>query len=217
MANGVSGTKGSSVASTGINTLHPSGEIDPWSTPKYEDKIAWLKQNTLLSPSEVVDTEEAIAKFTASGSSSIRYAQSIGDTSSVAGQRGVLLENYIEKAPQWDNSRNLHRGMEIDEELANSIVQGIKSGKTFDINNGGTASWSTKYARSEYFAQGYGGGVPVIFRIKKMTKATPVMHLSTCHDEMEVFSSKDNNFRPIKARKKNINGFKGWLIDVEQV
>ena len=126
-----------------------------------------------------------------------------------------MIENYIVKAPQWNNSMDLHRGMTLPQETIDSIIQGIPKGKTFDVNHSGTASWSTVYKKSENFC--YGPGVPVMFRAKKMTKATTVMHLSSIHGEFEVFSSKDNRFRPISAKKKNINGKQGWLIEVEQI
>lgn len=217
MANGVSGTKGASPAASSeapVNTLKPTGEIDPWSMTMSSDQIAWLKQNT-EGIKDYAKTLETIHNFTGSWSSDIRAAQKKGDTTSDYGRAGVRLEDYISKATQWDNSRDLHRGMTLDESVVKGILDGISSGKTYDINYGGTASWSTKYAKSESFC--YGKGVKVIFRTKKMKKATPVMHLSSVHGEMEVLSSKDNMFKPISAKKKMINGKEGWLIDVEQV
>ena len=233
MANGTSGTKstGGGNASTAapINNLPLKGDLDPGvvgnllsdlyphASSYQEAKTNWIKDHTDVDEGNASKTAAAIGHFTGSESGDIRHAQKNGDTTSSYGKDGVLLEDYITKAPQWDNSRDLHRGMDLSPDTVKGILDGIKSGKNYDINYGGSASWSTKYAVSEGFAGGYGGKVPVIFRTKKMTKATPIGHITSIKGEHEVLSSKDNMFKPIKATKKKINGKDGYLIDVEQI
>lgn len=232
MANGTSGTKGGGGSSkkaspnetAPVNNLAPHGEYEtkllsqlyPHANNYAEAKEQWVKDNTEVDPSKAYDTGIAIGYFTGSYSSEIRESQKNGKNDEY-GKYGELIEDYISKAPQWDNSHDLHRGMGLSADTVDGIIKGIKSGKTFDINNGGTASWSLKYAISEGFTSTANGKVPVIFRTKTMKNATSIEHMSSIHGEHEVFSSKKNNFRPIKATPKNINGHKGWLIDVEEV
>lgn len=227
MANGTNSTKGGGVAKTEapVNNLAPHGEYDgkligqlyPNASSYMDGKASWLKDHTDIDPAKAMDTADAIGKFTGAWSGDIRDAQKNNKKGSAA-EMGELLEDFIAKSPQWDNSHDLHRGMRLESSVVDGILKGIPQKKSFDINNGGTASWSTKYDVSENFASTYGGKkVPVIFRTKKMKNATSVEHLTSIHGEHEVLSSKMNNFRPLKATKKNIDGTPGWLIEVEQI
>lgn len=205
MANGVSGTRSSS-------SLQPLGELKGISG----SPLDWIKQNTTLDASVVADTYTAITKFTGSGSHDIRDAQLTG-AKDIYGQRGELIENYIKSARQWDNSVPLQRGMRVNADLIETLKLNMKTGTPFDVNRSGTASWSTKMDVARGFAESYDDRVPVIFRTKKMKNATPIMHLSSLGNEMEVFSSKDNRFKLKKMEKIVVEGKNGWLIDVEQV
>jgi hypothetical protein len=199
-----------SAASNGLSPLGAQSEIID-----YDDKIEWVKNNTNVS--DAAEAVYAVTTFTDSEFHAIRDAQRNGERGTQAAKDGETLEDYIKNAPQWDNSRDLHRGMSLSTTQVQSILKGIKNGEPFDINYGGTASWSGLYTVSEKFARDGIDKTPVIFRTKKMSNASPVMHLSTFYSEMEVLSSKDNNFRPIKATKKKINGVDGYVIDVIQI
>lgn len=213
MANGVSGTKGSGVAQQ-VNTLKPMGEM-PTGWTSDEEATEWVKANTNVPPDKLEDTVDAVRGFTGFSFHSIRAAQR-NNTDGYDAERGALIEDYIKQAPQWDNSKDLHRGVKMEENDVKQLLKDIKAGKPIDVNHSGTASWSTKYDVAESFAY-TSSYVPVIFRTKKMKNATTVMHISKHPDEHEVLSSKDNRFKAVKVRKKKIDGYDGYLIDVEQV
>lgn len=219
MANGTGGTKGGGAenttqASAPVNNLAPLGEMEK--VGGLSEKKEWVKNNTNVSPEKLEATMDAMDDFTGGYSTEIRYAQKKGEAGTIYGEKGAVLEDYIKEAPQWDNSRDLHRGMTLSPNIIKEMINTQGTNKTIDINNSGTASWSTKYARSENFCHAIGDDVPVMFRTKSMKNATPVMHLSNFYSEMEVISSKDNRFKIKKVSKKKINGKEGYLIDVEQ-
>ena len=215
MASGVSGTKGNTESNQPVNNLKALGELPAeYHDDNYTEQ--WMKENTNVPSEKLSDTAKAVRAFTSTGFWSIREAQLNNNTWSPAGERGVLIEDYIKQAPQWNNSKDLHRGVKLEKDEIQNILNDIKAGKAIDVNHSGTASWSTKYDVAEGFAY-TSSMVPVIFRAKKMKNATTVMHISKHPDEHEVLSSKDNRFKAVKVRKKKINGYDGYLIDVEPV
>jgi hypothetical protein len=180
-------------------------------------RVDWVKKNTTVSDPQAA--YNAVYGFTGFDSGDIREAQKKGEKGTTAAKQGAAIEDYIKKAPPWDNSKDLHRGMSLSTATVNDMVSQLKAGKKvdFDINNGGSASWSATYKVSESFAGTGWGKTPVIFRTKKMTGATPIMHLSHFFGENEVLSSKDNKFKAVKATKKKIHGVDGYIIDVVQI
>ena len=213
MANGTSGTKGGGGTATAkpVNNLPTAGELSP-----VNDRLDWIDKNTTGKKSMQYDTLQALNSFTGHSSGSIRDAQKVNNNDEY-GKKGQLIEDYIKNAPQWDNSHDLHRGMGAPKDFLAKIKQAEGTNTPIDINNSGTASWSLKYNVSENFANGYGDNTPVIFRTKTMKNATPIMHISKFTSEKEVLSSKDNRFKIKKISHKNIDGQKGYLIDVEPI
>lgn len=108
------------------------------------------------------------------------------------------LESFIGKSPKWAGGKT-YRGIS----LSDSDVAKIKVGKTFDVNGGGSASWSTDPGVADAFASTFGrkGHRSVIFVSPTQRKGTSIKHLSGNEDEDEVLVSKSARYTVSRIEK----------------
>lgn len=215
MANGTSSTRGTSRATAPpVNKLPPIGQFsdDVWNWDS-DDAIEWIIDNVdIESKDEAKALYDAVNTFTA-GSGAIRIVQQGGSGSDSVKEKAKNVEKYIESAPQWDNSQTLYRGLK----LSPADIAKIQVGQDFDVNYGGSASWSTKVGVAQDFACPYSGKSGVVAYCKKMRKATPIKHISNYMNENEVLSSKDNKFRTVSIKKGVYNEKPMLFVEVEQI
>ena len=222
MANGTASTKSGGgggsptvtnpLAVNGVNPPNNLTQVGEQGQMNKTQAEAWIEKNTNIPSKDVESHYQSVNKFTGFSYSDIRKAQKepASATPSMI-KAGNECENYIKNAPQWNNSAPLYRGVNVD----SSVVSKIQVGKPFDVNGGGSASWSTMKSTSEDFT--CGKNVPVLFKCAKQTNATPIQHISKYPDEHEILTSKSNNYRVISKQKANINGKQGYVVEVEQI
>lgn len=151
-----------------------------------------------VDSSTAKEMSNAVARFTGIGYHSIRAAQAAGDTTSTAGKKGVVLEQFIKKAVETGNGwtgGTTYRGIDGISDLAYNYYKNLSVGDVVDANHGGSASWSTN--ANTAFQKFSGGPNSVVFVHlgNSQPHGVSIDRISTCGGEMEVLVSKDAKFR----------------------
>lgn len=196
-----------------LQTAHPSQEYDHDIAADTDEAVEQIEKDTGESYMRSADYYEAVYAYTFMYDSDIRYYQKHGKMRSKTmfsedeiKPKATDVEEFIKKAPHWGGG-DTYRGMNVP----NSVVENIKVGKEFDINNGGSASWSTNSNKARNFSNG--DETPVIFRCPTQSKGTSIKPYSEFKTEDEVLVSKEARY---VVKKKQFKDGR-WYVDVEEV
>lgn len=154
-------------------------------------------------------TEQSIKRFTEMDYRQIRAVQTTGAQDSHGNKYsdfeevkayGKAIEDYIEKAPKYDEP--IFRGVTGIYDKADSNTPGIdiaklKVGRTIDMK--GTSSWTTNAKMAKTFGN-------VIFVSSNVSKAVSITGLSAIGGEKEVLVSKKLKFKIDKIKQVTLRG-----------
>ena len=170
----------------------------PTMTFDYESKVKLVAEDLGLSIDDpkVTDTVEAIRGFTMLEYKEIRNSQQNPKVfpDEIDIKKGEVIENYIDKAPKYDNP--IFRGIVMMEGVATRL----SPGQVVDMR--GTSSWSSNSKIANKFSASN-----VIFVSSNVSKAVAISHLSGIDVEKEVIVSKDIKFeiQKVKTVLKTVN------------
>lgn len=166
-----------------------------------ENTVKKLAKDLKVSKEEAERLANGIRDFSGSYSSEIRAA-SRGETSPQhIKDAAKACEDFIKASPKWAGG-NLHRGINVDNDVRDQIVARAQKGQPIDMK--GVSSWSSDKETANAFGHTDGNpeGAVIFHTNKKSTKhGTSIKHLSKYPNEDEVLMSANSVFTPTKIEK----------------
>lgn len=189
---GKSGARGSGFYGNSETSGHVH-EDEFYSQASAEQKFDYLMEDLDLNYDEAEVMIDAFNKFTGGSYESIRRAQNDNMPGPMF-DVGEQLESYIQQAPKYYGQGAIYRGIDVNNSVAQNIIDTLSNGGTIDMR--GTASWSSSLKTAKSFANvGYQSGTSnksLIFVLPEGTKmGASIQHLSRFgKSESEVLVSK---------------------------
>lgn len=178
-----------------IQTTHPPGKFGDHGKIDREAGINACAELTHTGKKQAEKMARAAYTFTTGEYSKIRKFQQDGPPPNrIAASSNV--EKFIKKSPKW-NGGTLYRGIGVDRETADTIVQNCREGKTMGML--GTSSWSSSKKVARMFARRQKADVKITFVTRGKQNGTSVKYLSKYAFQDEVLCSKDARWKPTKV------------------
>jgi hypothetical protein len=155
----------------------------------------------------------AIKKYTGGDFGKIMDAFLSGDTKSANGRNAKNLQEYLERAPTWNNSSPLFRGVSIKPEELDNVLKNYQPGTSFDskVFNSFSNNFKTALSYSKPKTVSFGGKVyknekatseGIVFRVDKTSNAVPIAKYSSYVVENEVMMPANVKFEVVSVTRK---------------
>lgn len=177
-------------------------------------KIDIIKTSGNVDEATAHKYNEAIYGFTYQWDYEIRQVQCGNPVTSRHGhtydeivERSINCERFITSMPKWDGG-DTYRGMSLSK---NDLQRLINEGKSGNINNLGTASWSTDISVANNFSGFHIGEMndsgelrteKVVLVCKKQARGTSIRFLSNYQNEHEILCSMFSRYKYVTDYKQ---------------
>lgn len=184
---------------------------------KAESIIEIMKEIPGIDEKTAALYNTAIKKYTGDNFGKIMEAYIEGDTKTAFGKNAKFLQEYLTKAPTWNNSSSIYRGVSIGSDKIKDVLKEYKPGTTFNskVFNSFSNNFNTAlhFSKPKMISIDGNSLVPsmqkrekdkagIVFRLDETSNAVPVAKYSSNVMESEIIMPANVKFEIVDVVTK---------------